>query len=258
MTKQPASSEKQRINNGSVCYKCRITFNNSSSITKHHDRGSRACAPRPAGVVHVDAPGMSMLPVTSAYATDICPVPAPALGQEMSLFAAALEAQDGISSRSKESEDDCKPDAICQDDKATGHNSTATVGDDEAAGHNSMATIGDAVPASRYMAWLDGEPDLFAMEDQFFLCVDVKDVVDHEDDNLSVQSGKSNSTEHFNFAPLPTSGNPIDVQDTAPEYIHHYQAAKFKDIKVDSTLHNTQEELMHHIKNTQFSFWAVW
>jgi hypothetical protein len=32
-----------------------------------------------------------------------------------------------------------------------------------------------------------------------------------------------------------------------------YQAAKFKDIKVDATLHNAQEELIHHIKKTQFS-----
>jgi hypothetical protein len=211
----------------------------------------------PAGLAHVAAPGMFMLPVTSAYATYICPAPAPALGQEMSLFAAALEAQDGISSRSTESEDDCKPAALCQDDEAAGHNSTATVGDDdEAAGHNSAATIGNAVPVYRFMAWLDGEPELLAMEDRFFLrgdLADVEDVVHHEDDNLSFQSGKSNSTEHFNVAPLSTSGHPIDVQDIAPEYIHHYQAEKFKDIKVDATLHDAQEELMHHIlKNTVF------
>jgi hypothetical protein len=85
--------------------------------------------------------------------------PAPDLGQEMSLFAAALEAQDGISSRSMESEDDFKPAAICHDGEAAGQNSTATVGyDDEAAGHNSTATIGNAVPAYRFMTWLDGEP----------------------------------------------------------------------------------------------------
>jgi hypothetical protein len=38
------------------------------------------------------------------------------------------------------------------------------------------------------MTWLDGEPDLFAMEDQFFLrgdVADVKDMVGHEDGNLS-------------------------------------------------------------------------
>jgi hypothetical protein len=131
---------------------------------------------------------MFMLPVTSAYATDIFPAPAPALGQEMSLFAAALEDQDGISSRSTESEDDCKPDALCQDDEAAGHKSTATVGDDEAAGHNNTATIGNAVPAYRFIAWIDGEPDLLAMEDRFFLHGDVayvEDVVDHEDDNIS-------------------------------------------------------------------------
>jgi hypothetical protein len=66
-------------------------------------------------------------------------------------------------------------------------------------------------------------------------------VDDHEDDNLSFQSGESNSTENFNFAPLPILGHPIDAQDTSPEYIHHYQAAKSKDIKVDATLHDAQE-----------------
>jgi hypothetical protein len=207
-------------------------------------------------VAHVAAPGMFMLPVTSAYATDICAAPAPALGQEMSLFAAALEVQDGVSSCSTKSVDDCKPAALCQDDEAAGHTSTAAVGDDdEAAGHNSTATIGEAVPAYRFMAWLDGEPDLLGMEDRFFLRGDVDDLVDHEDDeddNLSFLSGESNSTEQLNFAPLPTSGHPIDVQDTAPEYIHRYQAAKFKDIKVDATLHDAQEELMHHIKKHSF------
>jgi hypothetical protein len=121
------------------------------------------------------------------------------------LFAAALEAQDGISSRSTESEDDCKPAALCQDDETAGHNSMATVEDDgEAAGHNSTATIGNAVPAYRFMAWIDGKPDLLAMEDRVFLrgdVADAEDVVDHEDENLSFQSGESNSTEHFNFAP---------------------------------------------------------
>jgi hypothetical protein len=85
---------------------------------------------------------MFMLHVTSTYDTYICPVLAPALGKEMLLFAAALEAQDGISSRSTESEDDCKPAAFCQDDEASGHNSTATVGDDDTAdGHNSKQPL---------------------------------------------------------------------------------------------------------------------
>jgi hypothetical protein len=174
----------------------------------------------------------------------------------MSLFAAALEAQDGVSSCSTKSVDDCKPSALCQDDEATGHTSTAAVGDDdEAAGHNSTVTIGEAVPAYRFMAWLVGEPGLLGMEDRSFLRGDVDDLVDHEDnedDNLSFLSGESNSTEHFNLPPLPTSGHPIDVQDTAPEYIHRYQAAKFKDITVDATLHDSQEELMHHIKKHSF------
>jgi hypothetical protein len=152
MTKQSASSKKRRINNVSVCFKCRRTFNDRSSLKKHHDRGSLVCAPRPAGLVHVAVPGMFMLPVTYAYATDICPVPAPSLGQEISLFAAALEAQDGIPSCSTESEDDCKPAALCQDNEAAGHNSTAIVGDAEAAEHKSTSTIGNAVPAYRFMA----------------------------------------------------------------------------------------------------------
>jgi hypothetical protein len=100
---------------------------------------------------------MFMLHVKSTYATDICKAPAPALGQEMSLFAAALEAQD------TESADNCKPAAVFQDDSPSGHNVTTTGDDDEAAGHNSTATIGAAVPAYRFMAWLDGKPDLLAM-----------------------------------------------------------------------------------------------
>jgi hypothetical protein len=43
------------------------------------------------------------------------------------------------------------------------------------------------------------------------------------------------------ISPLPTSWHPIDVQDTVPKYIHHYQSANFKDIKVDYTLHDAQE-----------------
>jgi hypothetical protein len=208
MRKQAASSKKRPIKNGSVCLQCRRTYNDRSSLKKHRDHGSRACVPRPDGFAHGAAPGMSMLPVTSTYATYICTAPAPALGQEMSLFAAALEAQD------TESADNCKPAAVCQDDSPSGHNVTAAGDDDEADGHNSTATIGAAVPVYRFMAWLDGEPDLLAMEDRFFLrgdVEDVEDVVDHDEDNVSFQSGESNSPEHFNFVPLPTSGHPIEV-----------------------------------------------
>jgi hypothetical protein len=81
---------------------------------------------------------------------------------------------------------------------------------------------------------------------------DVEDVVEHDEDNMSFQSGEIISREHFNFVPLPTYGLPIEVQDIAPEYINHYQAAKVKDIMVDATLQDAQEELMHYIK-TQFS-----
>jgi hypothetical protein len=245
MTKQAASSKKRPIKSGSVCLQCRRTFNDQSSLKKHRDRGSRACAPRPDGFAHGDAPGMFMSPVTSTYATDICTAPDPALVQEMSLFEAALEAQD------TESADNCKP----EQEPPSGHSVTAAGDDDVAAGHNSTATIGAAVPAYRFMAWLDGEPGLLAKEDRFFLrgdVEDVEDVVEHDEDNMSFQSGGSNSREHFNFVPLPTSGLPVEVQDIAPEYIHHYQAAKFKDIKVDATLHDAQKELMHYIKNTVF------
>jgi hypothetical protein len=69
-------------------------------------------------------------------------------------------------------------------------------------------------------------------------------------DDFSSQSGDSNPAEHFKFAPLPISGNSTDSQDAVPEYIHHYQESKFKDINVDYSLHDAQEELMHHIKNT--------
>jgi hypothetical protein len=132
----------------------------------------------------------------------------------MSLFAAALEDQ------VMESADNCKPAAVFQDESPSGHNFTATGDDDEAAGHNSTATSGAAVPAYHFMAWLDGEPDRFAMEDRFFLRVDVEDVKDgvhHDEGNVSFQSGESNSPEHFNCVPLPTSGHPIEVQDIAPE-----------------------------------------
>jgi hypothetical protein len=163
----------------------------------------------------------------------------------MSLFAAALEAQDA------ESAGNCKP----EEESPSGHNVTAAGDDDVAAGHNSTARIGAAVPAYRFMAWIDGEPDLLAMEDRFFLrgdVEDVEDVVEHDEDNMSSQCGESSSREHFNFVPLPTSGLPIEVQDIAPEYINHYQEEKFKDIKVDTTLYNAQEELIHYIKNTVF------
>jgi hypothetical protein len=187
MKKQAASSKKRPIKSGSVCLQCRRTFSDRSSLKKHRDSGSQAFAPRPDGFARGDAPGMFMSPVTSTYyATYICTSPAPALGQEMSLFAAALEAQD------TESADSCKP----EEESPSGHNVTAASDDDVASGHNSTATIGAAVPAYRFMAWLDGEPDLLAMEDRFFLCgdvEDVEDVVEHDEDNMSFQSGESNS-----------------------------------------------------------------
>jgi hypothetical protein len=115
-----------------------------------------------------------------------------------------------------------------------------------------MAPIVCVVPAYRFMSWLnDSDPDALAMEDLFFLRVEVDLSYDKEEvDNFSSQSCDSNPTYHFKFAPLPISGHATDCQYTVPEYIHHYQTEKFKDINVDASLHDAQEELMHHIKNT--------
>jgi hypothetical protein len=128
------------------CAHARLCMLFLSSLRKHRDCGSRACAPRPDGFARGAAPDMFMLPVTSTYATYICTSPDPALGLEMSPFAAYLEAQD------TESADNCKPADVCQDDSPSGHNVTAAGDDDEAAGQNSTATIGAAVPAYRFMA----------------------------------------------------------------------------------------------------------
>jgi hypothetical protein len=112
-----------------------------------------------------------------------------------------------------------------------------------------MAVVGDDVPVYCFMSRLDGnEPDAPAMEDRFFLQGDVNISDDEEEvDGFSSQSGDSNPAEYFNIASPPISGHSTDGQDTVPEYIHHYQLAKFKDINVDTSLH---EDLMHHIKNT--------
>jgi hypothetical protein len=41
--------------------------------------------------------------------------------------------------------------------------------DDDADVHNSMATVGDAVPAYRFVPWLDGDGiDALAIEEHFF------------------------------------------------------------------------------------------
>jgi hypothetical protein len=117
--------------------------------------------------------------------------------------------------------------------------------------HTSMAVVKDDVPVYCFMSLLDGdEHDAPAMEDRFFLQEDVNLSDDEEEvDDFLSQSGDSNPAEYFNLAPLPISGHSTDGQDTIPEYIHHYQVVKFKDINVDTYLH---EELMHHIKNTAF------
>jgi hypothetical protein len=108
------------------------------------------------------------------------------------------------------------------------------------------------VTAYRFRLWLDGDdPDALAMEDRFFLRKKVDLSNDEEEvDDFSSQSRDSNPADHFKFVPLPISRHATDCQYSVPEYIHHYQSAKFKDIKVDASLHDAQEELMHHIKNT--------
>jgi hypothetical protein len=160
----------------------------------------------------------------------------------MSLFASALDAQDCMSVSSTEVEnhfndfpkDNCKS-AVPQDDNTDVHNSTAT--------------IGDAVPAYHFMSWLDGDdPDALAMEDRFFLRGEVARSNDEEEvDEFSSQSGDSNPAEHFKFTPLPIYGPATDCQYAVPEYIYHYQSAKFKEIKVDASLHDAQEELIRAV-----------
>jgi hypothetical protein len=87
--KYSGSSNKRTITNGSVCSKCQRTFNDK----KHHDRGSRACVPRPAGLAQVAAPGTLILPFAAAHDRVIAPAPAATLGHDMSLFGSSLDAQ---------------------------------------------------------------------------------------------------------------------------------------------------------------------
>jgi hypothetical protein len=184
-----------------------------------------------------------MLPIIQS----VTPPPDAVLSHEMSLFASVLDAQDGMSVSSTEvenqfnesPEDDRKSD-VAQDDDADVHNSTAT--------------IGDAVPAYRFMPWIDGDdPDALAMEDRFFLRGEVDLSNDEEEvDELSSQSCGSNPADNFKFVSLPISGHATDCQYIVPEYIHQYQSAKLKDIKVDASLHDAQEELMHHIKKHSY------
>jgi hypothetical protein len=102
------------------------------------------------------------------------------------------------------------------------------------------------------VSWLDGDdPDALAMEDRFVLRgkVDLSD--DKEEfDEFSSQSCDSSPADHFKFFLLPIYGHATDFQDSVPEYIHHYRSAKFKDMKLDASLHDAHEEIMHHIKNT--------
>jgi hypothetical protein len=80
----------------------------------------------------------------------------------MSLFASALDTQDGMSvsitdvnNQFKDFPEDDRKSAVAQYDDADVHNSTAA--------------IGDVVSEYHFMSWLDGDdPDALAMEDRFF------------------------------------------------------------------------------------------
>jgi hypothetical protein len=83
--------------------------------------------------------------------------PPDVLGREMSFFASALDAQDGMSVSSTEFENQFSD--FPEDD-----GKSAAAQDDDADVYNNMATIGYAVPAYRFISWLDGdEPIALAM-----------------------------------------------------------------------------------------------
>jgi hypothetical protein len=95
------------------------------------------------------------------------PPPDSVLGQEMSLFASTLDAQDGMSVSSTEVENQFND--FPEDDR-----NSAVPQDDDTNVHNSMATVGDAVPAYRFNSWLGSdEPDALVMEDHILLLGEV-------------------------------------------------------------------------------------
>jgi hypothetical protein len=191
------------------------TFNDRSSLKKHHDRGIRACVPWPASLSQVAVPGTFMILVAAAHFTASAPPPPPpedVLGHEMSLFASALDAQDGMSVSSKEVEKQCSD--FPEDD-----GKLDVAKHDDADGRNSTATIGYAVPAYSFMLWIDGYgPHALATGDRFFLRGKV-DLSDEEEEvgNFLSQSCDSNPADHFKFVPLPLSGHATDCQDSVPE-----------------------------------------
>jgi hypothetical protein len=124
-----------------------------------------------------------LLPITQSTPSP----PDAVLGHKMSLPASALDAQDGMSVRSTEVENQFN-------DFPENDRKSAVPQDDDANVHNIMATIGDAVPAYNFLSWLDGDdPDALAMEDHFFLLGEV-DLSDDEEevDEFSSQSCDSN------------------------------------------------------------------
>jgi hypothetical protein len=135
------------------------------------------------------------------------PPPDAALGHEISFFASALDAQDGMSVSSTEVENQIN-------DFPEDNSKSAVPQGDNADVHNSTTTVGDAVPEYRFMSWLDdNDHDALTMEDRFFLRgqVDLSDD-EGEVDEFSSQSGDSNPADHFKFAPLPISGHATDCQ----------------------------------------------
>jgi hypothetical protein len=69
------SSNKPTITRGSVCSKCQRTFNNRSSLKKHHDYGIRPCVPRPSSLAQVAVPGTLILSVSASHYTVSDPPP---------------------------------------------------------------------------------------------------------------------------------------------------------------------------------------
>jgi hypothetical protein len=129
----------------------------------------------------------------------------------MSLFASALDAQDGMSVSSTEVKNQLSD--FPKDD-----GKSAVAQDDDADVHNSTVTIGDAVPAYLFMPRIDGDdPGALEMEDLFFLRgkVDLSDD-EEEVDEFSSQSCYSNPANNFKFVPLPISRHATDCQDSVP------------------------------------------
>jgi hypothetical protein len=134
------------------------------------------------------------------------------LGHELSLFASALDAQNGMSVSSTEVENQFND--FLEDDRKS-----SVAQDNDADVHNNTATIGDTVPAYRFMPWLYADdPDAFAMEDLFFL----RGEVDLSNDEEEVDEFHPN---HVIVAPHIISSSPpflfLDMHQFAKIQYHN-------------------------------------